>query len=125
MQYAVSLTQILFGQYVPPPVASIRRHSLMTEEQKPVRAKRPKIKGMSQRERLLAVGNATRDRIRKAMPSMAGFTMDEIASEVCLSRTAAQNHVYALMKAGHIRREQRNIPTGGYTYAYYPVEQEG
>lgn len=125
MQQAVSLTQILFGQYVPPPVASVRRHSLMSEEPVTVRPKRPKIEGMSKRDRLLAVGKDTRNRIRVAMGAMAGFTMEEIATEVCMSRTAVQNHILALLKEGHVRREHRNMPTGGYNYVYYPVKQEG
>lgn len=114
-----ALHEVLFGRYTPPEVVNTRAHRMdapkdTTGHLIPDRE--------SRRDQLLAIGLATRNRLKNAMPELAGSTMSEVIAKVHMSRSAVQNHLNALIKEGHVYRKRVSIPGGGYTYQYYPTK---
>lgn len=87
-----------------------------------------KVKGQRDctrnRQRLLAMGLATKERIKAAIPAVAGRSMDEVVEHIGMSKSVVQKHLLALLDEGHVKRRKLPRPTGGYMFVYYPVQEK-
>ena len=121
---AVPLKQLLYGTYQPPVASSIRRHSIMEEPEPPQMVADKRNRDCSRnRQRLLAMGLATKQRIKDALPLVAGLAMDEITALIGMSKSVVQKHMLTLLDEGHVIRKKINNPSGGYSFVYYPVQE--
>lgn len=121
----VPLKQLLYGTYEPPVAVSVRKHSIMHEPEPPQEATDRKSRDCSRnRQRLLAMGLATKERIKAAIPAVAGRSMDEVVEHIGMSKSVVQKHLLALLDEGHVKRRKLPRPTGGYMFVYYPVQEK-
>lgn len=125
MLQQVSLKQILFGEYIPPPVSSVRRVSIM-DDPVPVAACKPKkiMDTSTNKARLAAMSEATRQRMLETVRKFPGNTVDSLATITGLSRTTVGKSLKHLVEHSRVYYKHETLAGyGGYVHKYYPVKE--
>lgn len=126
------LTEVLYGKFVVPEVSQVRVHFMDKEDMvKYVRSqKAPKPKKVitdtapklnnrdTNRNRLLALGELTREHVFNKLGQMQQGTLDQISTELKMSRSNTEGHLKALSGTGRVTRIKAPLPKGGYCFQY-------
>jgi hypothetical protein len=126
MLQAVSLNRILFGDYVPPPVLNVRRHSIM-DEAEPKRVVAPKLRKVrdhsKNKARLAAQGEASRQLVLQTISKFPGSNAEELMGLTGFSRSTIGKTIRALTASNAIYHQKFLLSQGGgYTNRHYPVK---
>lgn len=125
MQQQVSLKQILFGEYIPPPVTSVRRVSLMDDPVPVAKCKPKKIMDTStNKARLAAMTEATRNRMLETVRKFPGGTVESLAGITGLSRTTVSKSLKYLVENSRVYYKHETLAGHNkYVHKYYPVKE--
>lgn len=122
-----TLYQMLYGGFVPPQAASVRRHNPDRDPtEKPKQRRQQSSDNIAwfvefNRQRHLKLGAENKERVWAALKENPGLNCRALAVVMKCSVTMANNHLRNLVNEGRAYKAKRNMPRGGMEILYFAV----